>query len=106
MLKNKNKCTWRCTPLIIYLILSVVSMLMTIMRRLPDNIEKKGITKATILLSQIVGTILWGGFIAWLCQNCHEGWAWFIVFLPVILGILIIISLGLFIEDIITKIHN
>lgn len=93
-------------PFVIYIILAVVSMLMTLMRKLPDNLEKKNITKATILLSQIVDTILWSGFIAWLCQNYHEGWAWFFIFLPVILGVLLLISLGLFIEDIVKKVNN
>ena len=103
---NNKKCTWKCMPFIIYIILAVVSMLMTLMRKLPDNLEKKNITKATILLSQIVGTLLWSGFIAWLCQNCHEAWAWFFILLPVILGVLLLISLGLFIENIVKKVNN
>lgn len=105
MQNNNKKCTWKCMPFIINIILAVVCMLMTLMRKLPNKLLKKkhNITKATIILSQLVGTILWSGFIAWLCQNCHEGWAWFFIFLPVILGILLIISIGLFIEDIVIR---
>ena len=100
IIKKNSKCTWKCIPFIIYIILSIVTMLMTLIRKMPNNQQNYKASKATILLSQIVSTIFWGGFIAWLCQNCHEGWAWFFIFLPIILGILLIISVGIFVENI------
>jgi len=73
-------CEGACWPVYIQIGLAIIAIIMTLVN--------KGKNK----LSQILGTVLYAllaVFIEYhLCKNCHNGWAWAILLLPVILTVI------------------
>lgn len=44
---------------------------------------------AAAFIGVLIFAILWGLLIWWLCDICQLGWAWFVLLLPIIVGMLI-----------------
>ena len=100
---KKDICNIWCAPLIIYLILSTIIIVLTFIRKdyMINSMYAYTVNNILILLlSQVISVLVWSIFMGWLCKTCHEGWAWFILFLPVLLGILIIILTTIFVDSI------
>lgn len=84
-----SKCSGWCTPLIIYLVLSVLG-LVGIFRQ-----ESKPLNKR--IVCALVWTIFWGLLMFELCSRCYEGWAWFVLVGPLVLTLLLgLLFLGAF----------
>ena len=73
-----------CLPLIIFVIIAVISILAMIVG---------GQSFLNIIIS-IIFNVLIGLLIWWLCKNNHIGWAWVILFLPLILTVLLFLFFG------------
>ena len=98
----KNKCNIWCAPLIIYLILSVVIIITTFYREdymIFSNQPYTITNRLTLMLSQVITVLIWSILMGWLCKTCNEGWAWFVLLLPIILGVLLMILLTLFVDN-------
>ena len=73
-LPNSQQCTGWCTPTIIYLGISVLSILV---KTLSGNNDHP--YSFTLLLAQVLYTAFGTGIIYWLCANCFSKWSWFII---------------------------
>ena len=94
MSKNSH-CNPHCAPFIIYVILSVVSLIATVARPM-ENTENKVQVKATTIGVHLVSILIFGGLLYWLCYHCHLTVAWIVLLLPVILFVfLLVLGLGL-----------
>jgi uncharacterized membrane protein YbhN (UPF0104 family) len=74
-----------CFPVIIYMFLSVLSII--------SAFYKKRTVQIVQIVQMIIFNLLWGSLLYYLCAKCHNGWAWFILLLPVILIIIIYVIL-------------
>lgn len=83
--KVKKRCSGWCWPLLIYIALAFLSIL--------NLFFFHGEAFIFTLVSSILFYIFWGGIMYLLCYHCHNGWAWFLLFLPFILIISLIIFL-------------
>lgn len=85
----KKHSGW-CLPLIIYLVLVAIGMVLTLFTK--GSVVQKGIN---ILVSAFWAGF-WGVIMYELCRHGHEGWAWAVLFLPILVwfGILLLILLG------------
>lgn len=77
------QCSGWCTPLIIYLILSVLG-LAGILRQEKEPFNKR-------IACSLVWTLFWGLLMFELCNRCYEGWAWFVLVGPLVLVLLILV---------------
>lgn len=85
--KRKTVYYW---PFMIYLILSAIVLLGFIF-------SKRGMGETvTYVLLQIIWIIIIGFIIYWLCKSGKVGWAWFVLFLPLIIQIVWVILAALF----------
>ena len=75
-----GKCNGLCTPTILYICLTLFSILMRL-------ISKKSDTK--VIMSQLLVSSLWTAVLYILCSHCHEKWAWTLLVLPIILGLIL-----------------
>jgi hypothetical protein len=93
------RCDGWCTPLYIYLVLAVISLIATVRTHLQNP---KMVSVESIIMS-IIYMVFWTGVIYLLCSTCHENIAWIILLLPLIIMLLIIFlifgAIGAFIED-------
>lgn len=89
---TQMRCSGYCTPFIIYVVLSVIVILLNLIRKIPAE------TKVYITLRQLIFMLLWGGLLYWLCYICKEGWAWFLLFINLFFGIIILIIIALLLE--------
>lgn len=96
-----QKCNPLCPPFIIYIILSVVSLLSTII-----NTSSSITTKLISVSSGLVSMALFGALFYWLCYTCHKTIAWVILLIPVIVFLLLLVfSLGL-LSSLLTNAEN
>lgn len=91
------RCSGYCTPFIIYIILSVIVILLNLTRNISAEV------KIYIALRQLIFTLLWGGLLYWLCYTCKQGWAWFLLFINLFLGIIILIIMAFYLEWIVIR---
>lgn len=80
------KCDGWCTPLYIYLVLAVMSLIATIRLHFQDD---QLVTVESIVMS-VLYKVFWAGVIYLLCASCHENWAWIILLLPLIFIVLLL----------------
>lgn len=69
---------WYFLPFYIYIAFAVITLI----------VMAFGGATASMFLSYIVFAILWGLLIWWVCDIGQLGWAWFLLLLPVIMGLL------------------
>lgn len=79
--KDKKLTSGWCIPFIIYIVISAIVILGFILSR-----RSVGET-ITYVLIQLVWVVLFGLIIYWLCKSGKTGWAWFVLFLPLIIQI-------------------
>ena len=84
-------CSGWCVPTVIYAILAIISILINLFQAPPENIDRDQYIKYKLrnLLVQVVVASLWTLLMYWLCSNCHEGWAWFLLLVPFLFGLLL-----------------
>lgn len=87
-----KKCNPVCAPFVIYIILSIISLLGTIF-----NNSTTGASKVFTIGLSLLGMTLFGALYYWLCSICKKTTAWVILLLPVIIYTLIfIVMVGVF----------
>ena len=74
-------CRPWCIPLIIYAILSGVTMI--------SSITTGSIVR---ILGTLVWNLLWGLVMYWMCMNCKTKLAWVLLILPIIIPVLITVG--------------
>ena len=85
-----KKCNPVCAPFVIYIILSIISLLGTIF-----NNSTTGASKVFTIGLSLLGMTLFGALYYWLCSICKKTTAWVILLLPVIIyTLLFIVALG------------
>lgn len=97
----KFACSPKCWPLYIYVALLVISLATTAFG--PDYVDehkdgvviRKKINKPRVLVTTAVWGTLWSYLLYYLCGKCHEGWAWVVLFLPLVVFTGLVILLGL-----------
>ena len=88
-----KKCNPICAPFVIYVILSVISLLGTIFN---DNTET-GSNKVVSVVLSVLGMTVFGALYYWLCSVCKKTTAWIILLFPIIFyTLLFIVALGYF----------
>lgn len=82
-----RRCNPWCTPFIIYLVISTLSILFTLL--MPNTSDEDEATfvgsKITGLLVQIIFILFWSMIYYYLCYTCNKGWAWFLLLFPYLL---------------------
>lgn len=76
---KRKKRSKNCWPFIIYLIVSAVIIIGFVFSARSMN------ETITYVLLQIVWIIIVGFIIYWLCRSGHVGWAWIVLFLPLLI---------------------
>jgi cell division protein FtsW (lipid II flippase) len=77
-------CSGWCWPLIIYVIIVAVSFISVIVSNNPEMQKRTG------LIWNIIWAIVLGVILYYICRNCKEQWAWFLLLLPLIIMAIII----------------
>lgn len=91
-MSNKTKnCTGWCAPTIIYLALSAIGIVMT-------YIDPQNPAALKTLGTQVLLVAIWTALLYWLCLKCYNTAAWFLLLLPVILGVLLVFAAALIIK--------
>jgi hypothetical protein len=72
-----------CNPLLFFLILSAIWIIMLLISNVPN--------KSSMVLQAVLWIILLGLVIYILCNMGQQGWAWFVVFLPIIIMIAVML---------------
>ena len=72
-----------CNPLLFFLILSVVWIVMILITNVPN--------KGGMILQAVLWIVLLGLIIYILCNMGMQGWAWFVVFLPLIVATVVML---------------
>lgn len=54
--------------------------------------EKNAANKGWRIVVRIVWALLIGALLFWLCRECHTGWAWFVLLLPLIITFFIVFA--------------
>lgn len=87
---GKGGCKGWCWPFVIYLILSVITIIFFLF-------SKQGVgATITYVLLQLIWIIIMGFIIYWLCKSGKTGWAWFLLFLPLIIQITWVVLAAIF----------
>lgn len=87
--QEPTRCKGFCLPLIIYTVLAVINIAFTLLFQGPGALG--------LLIWSVINYVFWGGIMFLLCRYCHTGWAWFVLFLPLIIFIILLVimlSLG------------
>lgn len=84
--KKKKKCKGFCLPLIFFIIIFILNLLIIPLYQ--------GDATLFMLIYTLLAHLIVGIIIYLLCKHCHTGWAWIVLFLPLI--IFIIMSVVLF----------
>ena len=86
------KCEGWCLPAVIYIVLAVISLILALLRDL-THLEKAQADQVRLitLLFHVGWVIIWTCVLYWLCANCHQGWAWVILFLPFFIGLVVLV---------------
>lgn len=69
-----------CTPAIIYLVISAITILSVV-----------GTVSVFMILLKIIFVLLWAWFLNFLCDSGYSSVSWFLVFLPLIFTLLMIV---------------
>jgi hypothetical protein len=72
-----------CNPLLFFLILSAIWIVMILISNVPN--------KGSMVLQAILWIVLLGLVIYLLCNMGQQGWAWLVVFLPLIIASVIML---------------
>lgn len=78
-----GNCDGWCPPVVLYLVLSVFSIVMRLLNETKFN--------AKIFISQLINTSIFTFILYLLCTHCYETSAWVILLLPLIIGLLTLI---------------
>lgn len=84
-------CSGWCLPTIIYLFLVIIGTLLSLFSSMDDQV------KISLAVRQLIFGLVWTAFLYTLCYTCHEGWSWFILLLPLIIGIIAFIILSIYV---------
>lgn len=87
---GKGGCKGWCWPFIIYLILSVITIIFFLFSK-----QDVGVTITYVLL-QLIWIIIIAFIIYWLCKSGKVGWAWFVLFLPLIIQVTWVVLSAIF----------
>ncbi len=89
---HQKYCSGWCIPTVIYMVLSIISILLQLFQDPPANLDRGEIIgyKVRVFLIQTIIASLWTLLMYWVCSNCHENWAWFILLFPFLLGLLLL----------------
>ena len=68
-----------CTPLVVYIVLALISLAWL-------WYQYGSITDRNVVVAVIVYAVI-SAFMYWLCNTGKVGWAWFVLFLPVIIAV-------------------
>ena len=75
-------CSGWCPPTIVYLILTTVAIMFSIVH--PDVQTTN--ERIAVVAAQVLNGAIWTAILYWLCSICYEGWAWFFLLLPLVLA--------------------
>lgn len=85
------KCQGWCLPAIVYLVLAVISLGLALLQDLSHLNEDDAMrVKTATFLFHVVWAAFWTWLLYWLCSNCHETWAWIVLFLPFFIGLAVL----------------
>ena len=73
-----------CNPLLFFIILVSVWLIVILFS---NNVVNKG----QMIIQTLIWTVILGVFIYYFCSIGKYGWAWFVVFLPLLLSILLML---------------
>jgi 4-hydroxybenzoate polyprenyltransferase len=95
---GKKSCSGWCIPLYIHIFLSVlqfatIMMMQVYHPRKREYVNAPASVKARYAAICVVWNVLVGFAMYYLCKYCHQGWAWFVLLLPIILNTLILLLL-------------
>jgi hypothetical protein len=82
-----KKCNPICAPFVIYVILSVISLLGTIF-----SDSEQGSKKVMTVGLNVLGMSLFGSLYYYLCSICKKTTAWVILLLPVIVYVIVFLT--------------
>lgn len=77
-------CSGWCVPLYIYLVLAMVQIASILLTK--SHIPWK--TKVLYLAISISWNILIGSLMYYLCKQCHSGWSWIVLLLPLAINVI------------------
>lgn len=88
-------CKGWCIPLFIHIGLSIIQLLFVLFKKTYDDNGKKVTYPLSIRMIifgiVLVWDILIGILLYYLCKHCHQGWAWVIILLPIILSFIMFV---------------
>jgi len=83
LVKPMKKCSSFCIPLIIYIVISVISLILSIFVIVNPTKNRIGMIIAQLVINCVVG-----GIIYWLCTKCNYVAAWIVLLFPIIFSII------------------
>jgi len=91
-------CNGWCLPLYIYLAFTALNFVTALLmkQRIPGTdkfVEPTMNKRLSNAMTTLIFNLLIALLIYYLCKYCKHGWAWFVLFLPLILGFLLFITL-------------
>jgi hypothetical protein len=78
-----NPTSW-CLPLIIYVIFAIIGFIWMLSGLFSSTNTMSTGNKWVSLIISLLWLIFFGWLIYYLCRKGHQGWAWFVLFLPLI----------------------
>ena len=86
-----KKCSGWDWPLYIQIFITLCQLASVSCAKIYDPRAREYVPMPTTRkMSLVAGLLLWnaivGTIIYWLSANCHQGWAWFVVLLPLIIN--------------------
>jgi apolipoprotein N-acyltransferase len=84
------KCSGMCIPFYIQIIIHVIALIYIAL--MPLDVPKHHEVRArfSLLACSLVGAFISIGLTYWLCSNCHQGWAWAYLIIPMIIYLLFV----------------
>ena len=79
-----NTSNW-CLPFIIYVILAIIGFILMLSNLFSASNNMTTGQKWTYLILSLIWLIFFGWLIWYLCKKGQQGWAWFVLFLPLII---------------------
>ena len=79
-----NASSW-CLPFIIYVILAIIGFILLLSSLFSNTNRMSTGNKWVSLIVWLIVLIFFGWLIQYLCRRGHVGWAWFVLFLPLII---------------------
>ena len=91
---NKLNCKGWCPPTVIYLTLSLVSIAISLVTsHYHDDKYYRGENKVVYTISHLLGLAIWTSFLYWLCSNCYNTTAWFVLLLPIFIVFFFVLAI-------------